>query len=95
MYAQARSYAEAVRSQARLDKKLRSTEDRIASFVYKVVSKPSPFASFATIVPSGPAAACLDSARRDVRIARPAAVDGSAMRGAGRDAGRRTAPAPQ
>ncbi|UUZ56455.1 hypothetical protein LP419_15430 [Massilia sp. H-1] len=55
---------------ARLDKKLRSTEDRIASFVYKVVSKPSPFASFATIVPSGPAAAGLDSARRDVRIAR-------------------------
>lgn len=70
VYAQARSYAEAVRAGARLDKKLRNTEDRVASFVYKVVSKPSPFASFATIVPSGPAAAGLDRARREVRIAR-------------------------
>jgi len=71
IYTQALDYARAIGSERPLDKKLRNTEDRLVSFIYKVVAKPTPFASFAEIlVRAAPGSPSFSKARRDVRIAR-------------------------
>jgi hypothetical protein len=71
VYQQTCDYAQAMQSHKRLDKKLRNTEDRLISFIYKVVAKPSPFASFASILlRSADGTACPPHARREVRLAR-------------------------
>lgn len=71
IYLQSRTYAQAIQSQQGLNKKLRNTEDRLVSFIYKALAKPSPFASFTSIVlRSAPAAAGQPGARRELRLAR-------------------------
>lgn len=71
IYDQALYYAQAIGMQRQPDKKLRNTEDRLVSFIYKVVAKPTPFASFAEIlVRAAPGSQPFANARREVRIAR-------------------------
>jgi hypothetical protein len=71
IYEQSLEYCEAINFRRKLDKKLRGVEDRLISFIYKVAAKPSPFASFASIlVRAAPGAASFGSARRELRLAR-------------------------
>ncbi len=71
VYMQAKDYTQAIFSGKKLNKKLRNTEDRLISFIYKAASKPSPFGSFVSIIPRVPSSAiAFTHAKREIRITR-------------------------